>query len=219
MNILPCLMPESRHSSLLSRRSHRQKPGLPFLGGLTLAPSRVHEFCGPARRTLALMLAEKLLGSTDQPLFWLAPEWQRDRLHGEAVTRFINPGRITFINPKRPEDLLWSCEEILRSGLVSLMVCELPAHPNLTAVRRMHLAAETAAREHNTTPVGLLLMAGQGGIQGVESRWYMAPNHKAGDQRWQLERRRARMEPPKAWGVARRKDGVMLEGIAVEDCG
>ncbi|NOX73524.1 MAG: hypothetical protein GXP03_07860 [Alphaproteobacteria bacterium] len=197
--------------SLLSRRSHHQKPGLPFLGELTLAPSRVHEFCGPARRTLALMLAEKLLAATSQPLFWITPQWQHDRLHGEAVTRFINPGRITFISPKRPEDLLWCCEEILRSGLVPLMVCELPAAPNLTAVRRMHLAAEASAREQNTTPLGLLLMPGQGGIQGVESRWYMAPAHQRGDQRWHLERRRARMAPPRAWAVRRRKDGTRLE--------
>jgi protein ImuA len=201
--------------SLLSRRPHRQKPGLPFLGDLTLSASRVHEFCGPARRSLALMLAEKLLGRTDQPLFWLAPDWQRDRLHGEAVNGFINPGRITFISPKRPEDLLWCSEEILRSGLVPLMVCELPAHPNLTAVRRMHLAAQTATREHNTTPIGLLLVAGQGGIQGVESRWYMAPAHKDGDQSWHLERRRARMAPPKAWTLRRGKDGLQME--AAED--
>jgi len=186
-------------AQLLTRRAYREKPGLPFLDGLALVHARAHEFCGPARRTLALLVAR----ATEGPVFWIMPEWHHDRLNGEGVVAFIDPGRLTFVRPKRPEDLLWSMEEVLRSGCVPLVIAELPGIPGLTGVRRLHLAAETAAREHKTLPLGLLLVAGQGGAPGVESRWHMKPAHQAGRQSWQLERRRDRMAPPKAWLVER----------------
>ncbi|MFT4715852.1 MAG: protein ImuA [Paracoccaceae bacterium] len=204
--------------ALLSRRPHRPKSGLPFLGDLTLTPARAHEFCGPARRTLALILAQKMGQNGDSPVFWIQPAWHQDRLHSEGLVDLINPGRLTFLAPKRPEDLLWAMEEALRAACVPLVVCELPGIPTLTAVRRLHLAAETAAREHKRAPIGLLLVAGQGGIQGVESRWHMAPAHEGRNQRWHLERRRARMAPPKAWGVSRGKTGFEVEAPAVKDC-
>lgn len=197
--------------TLLTRRPHRPKPGLPFLGDLTLTPARAHEFCGPARRTLALMLAREMGKNTDDPVFWIHPVWHQDRLHGQGIAQMINPGRITFLAAKRPEDLLWSMEEILRAGCAPLVVCELPGIPGLTAVRRLHLAAQSAVQAHKTSPLGLLLVAGQGGIQGVESRWHMAPSHAGGDQCWHLERQRARMEPPKTWAVKRDGQGFALE--------
>lgn len=182
---------------LLERRTHRPKPGIGFLGQLSLAGARAHEFCGPARRTLALILAAAVEG----PVFWIAPGWSQDRLHGEGVVALIDPGRLTFVSPRRPEDILWSMEEVLRSGLVPLVVCELPGLPGLTPVRRLHLAAETATREAGAAPVGLLLLPGSGGAPGVESRWHMAPKHARDQSRWRLERRRARMAPPAAWDV------------------
>lgn len=184
-------------ASLLSRHAHRPRPGVEFLPGLSLTVTRAHEFCGPARRTLALMVAR----ATEGPVFWVRPGWGHDRLHGEGILRLINPGRLTFVSPQRPEDLLWSMEEILRAGCVPLVICECPGIPHLTPIRRLHLAAETAAREQRLSPLGVLLIAGQGGAQGVESRWHMAPDHETGRMRWQLERRRARMEPPKSWAV------------------
>ncbi len=182
-------------TQLLSRRPHRPKPGLGFLDGLALAPSRVHEFCGPARRTQALIAARAL----DGPVFWIHPAWGPDRLHAEGILPFINPGRLSFVAPRRAEDLLWSMEEVLRAGCVPLVVCELPGLPGLTPVRRLHLAAETAAREQKLSTLGLILLPGAGGAPGVESRWHMAPAHHGDQARWRLERRRARMDPPKAW--------------------
>jgi len=182
---------------LISRRTHRPKQGLSFLDGLSLARARAHEFCGPARRTLALIVAR----ATEGPVFWVHPAWNHDRLHAKGILQFINPGRITFVAPKRPEDLLWCTEEILRAGCVPLVVCELPGIPGLTPVRRLHLAAETAARERKMSPLGLLLIPGQGGAQGVESRWHMKPAHSEVRTQWRLERRRARTDPPKAWDV------------------
>jgi len=173
-------------------------PGMPFLGDLMLAHTRAHEFCGPARRTLALMLARAIEG----PVFWITPGWSYDRLNGEGLSSFIDPGRITFVTPSRAEDMLWSMEEALRAGCVPLVVCDCPGVPGLTSVRRLHLAAETALKEQQNRPVGLLLCPGNGGAQGVESRWHMAPAHHEDTQdRWRLSRRRDRLAPPMSWRV------------------
>ena len=181
----------------LIRRSYEEKPGLPFVGDLTLPAPRVHEFCGPARRTLALLAARHITG----PVFWIHCHWQTDRLHGAGLRQYINPGRVTFVRPKRLEDVLWCMEEALRSGCVPLVVSELPEPPPLTPVRRLHLAAETGSEHKKFKPLGVLLTPGDGGAQGVETRWHMAARHQSGTSRWLLQRRRARMAPPAAWAV------------------
>ncbi|MEJ6714978.1 MAG: hypothetical protein QNL16_13645 [Rhodobacterales bacterium] len=200
---------------LLTRHSYRPKPGLAFLEGLSLAQARVHEFCGSARRTLALIAAR----ATEGPVFWISPGWTHERLNAQGVLDFINPGRLTLISPPRGDDLLWVMEEILRSGCAPLVVCELPGLPHLTAVRRLHLAAENAAQDRKVSPLGLLLTAGTGGAAGVESRWHMAPAHIGQRQIWQLERRRARMEPVADWHVERHgRDFSLVTAPPPQNC-
>lgn len=192
-------MPQTA-AHLLNRKSHRNHgtPALAFLEDLTLERARVHEFCGIARRRLALKLAGALQG----PVFWIRPAWGTGQLNPEGVVRLADPGRFTFLTPKRPEDLLWVMEETLRAGLVPLTVVDLPEPPGLTAVRRLHLAAETGAKEGRTVPVGVILTPGDGGAPGVESRWSLAPRHgTGGDEAWHLARLRARMQPEKSWGL------------------
>lgn len=196
-------------AQLLTRSAHRPAAahGVAFLADLTLTTARVHEFCGRARRTLALNLAGAMTG----PVFWIAPGWASDRLNAAAMTGFANPGRFTFVTPKRAEDVLWSMEEILRSGAVPLVVADLPAPPALTPVRRLHLAAETGATEGRVAPLGLLLTPGAGGASGIESRWEMTPQHGPdGTERWRLSRRRARTAPMKDWTVTRTARGLTL---------
>jgi protein ImuA len=189
---------------VISRRGDRLRPALSVLGEVTLERARVHEGCGIARRTLAMMVAAALEG----PVLWVQPGWAAERLHIPGVLQFIRPGRLIFVTAQRAEDLLWSMEEALRSGAAPLVVADLPGAPGLTPVRRLHLAAETGAQDGQYAPVGLLLTPGDGGAQGVESRWHMAPRHVPGLERWQLERRRARMLPPKGWLVEHGSDGI-----------
>ncbi|MEO1536431.1 MAG: hypothetical protein AAFR73_01770 [Pseudomonadota bacterium] len=185
---------------LLTRRSHRGRaaPSAPFLDDLSLERARVHEFCGTARRRLALKLAGALSG----PVFWIRPAWSAGAVHAEGVMRLADPSRFIFMTPKRPEDLLWSMEEALRAGLVPLVVADLPAPPGLTAVRRLHLAAETGAAEGRVAPLGLLLTPENGGAPGVESRWSLTPDHAVEGDTWSLARLRARMAPEKTWRIS-----------------
>ena len=102
-------------------------------------------------------------------------------------------------------------EEALRCAAVPLVVAELPSLPGLTAVRRLHLAAEQNVELTLTAPLGLLLTAGAGGAPGVESRWQMEPNHSITTQRWQLVRTRARTAPVKKWAVVQTRAGLKLQ--------
>lgn len=199
----------SHPAHLLTRHSHRRSyaPGVDMLGGLTLDRGRVHEFCGTARRRLALLAAGALSG----PVLWIRPAWMPGRLNPEGFLRLADPSRLVFVTPKRPEDLLWTTEEALRSGLVPLVVADLPDPPGLTAVRRLHLAAETGAAEGKVTPLGLLLTPGTGGAPGVETRWSLFPAHgPGGEEAWRLDRLRARMQPEKRWRVAGGREGMRL---------
>ena len=201
-------MPDAAVAHLLTRQSHRKRGANPvrLLQDLTLERARVHEFCGLARRRLALALAANLQG----PVFWIRPAWVPGGLNAQGVQELIDPSRLTFLSPKRPEDLLWCMEEVLRAGLIPLVVADLPGPPGLTAVRRLHLAGETGSAEGRLAPLGVLVTPEAGGAPGDETRWSLTPAHAAGGaQNWRLARLRARMEPEKRWqlGAADFKQG------------
>ncbi len=194
---------------LLTRHSHRHRkaPPVVIFDGLELARARVHELCGASRRVLTLTAAKALQG----PVFWVRPSWLPGQLNPDGMHRFIDPSRLIFASPKRPEDLLWTMEEVLRAGIVPLVVADLPGPPGLTAVRRLHLAAEAGAESGAGVPIGLLLTPGVGGASGVESRWSLNPNHgDGGAEAWRLDRLRARTEPEKHWEVTGNKAGLSL---------
>lgn len=182
---------------LLTRAPHHGFPNLPFLGDLSLQLGRVHELCGPARRRLALMIAGQVKGD----VFWIHSHWQRDHIHPDGFEALCDPSRMTIVRPKRPEDMLWAMEEILRAGTVPLVVAELPEPPILTPIRRLHLAAEQGAKIGSKPPLGLILTP-LGGAAGVETRWSLHAAHHGEDPQWLLQRTRARMAPPAAWTVA-----------------
>ncbi|WP_299146291.1 hypothetical protein [uncultured Tateyamaria sp.] len=164
-----------------------------------LALGRVHEACGPARHRLALWLAAQSTGA----VVWITLDWSRDQISACGMMSFVDPARLILVQPDRADDVLWSMEEALRSGTVSLVVADLPGLPALTPVRRMHLAAEYGGTGKGDAPLGLLLTPGMGGAQGVESRWHLAPDHQGTPGAWTLTRLRARTAPQHAWHVTR----------------
>ncbi|TCL09941.1 protein ImuA [Shimia isoporae] len=182
---------------LLGRRSERPRPALSPAPEVSLTLCRLHEACGSARYTFALWLARHTQG----PVFWIAPDWGTAPLNPDGMQRFVHPGRFTFLAPRRPEELLWCMEEVLRAGIVPLVIADIPGLPGLTPVRRLHLAAETGASETGQKPLGLILTPGDGGAQGIESRWHMTPQHMHEGGAWRLTRLRARNAPPASWQV------------------
>ena len=185
-------------TQLLTRQKHRPRSGQPVIGELELKKGRLHECCGAARHLFALWVVAR----TEGPVLWISPSWMPEALNPDGMVGIADPGRFIFVSPQRPEDILWTLEEALRSGIVSLAIADIPGLPGLTAVRRQHLAAETGGVEGNLLPTGLLLTPGEGGAQGVESRWKLSPNHKPGEEGWRLKRLRARTDPVAEWHIS-----------------
>lgn len=164
---------------------------------VVLARARAHEVIGASRIAFALLVAARLAG----PVLWLQPTWSGERLMGDGLRAILDPGRLTFGRARTAPELLWAAEEALRTGRVPLVVIELPNVPALTPVRRLHLAAEAGAVEH-AAPLALLLIPGDGGAPGVETRWRLDPFpgwSRDGAPRWRLTRLRARMAPEATW--------------------
>ena len=175
---------------------------------VALARARAHEVTGPARTAFALLVAARLEG----PVLWLQSTWGTERLMGDGVSGLLDPGRLVFGRARTAPELLWAAEEALRTGLVPLVVIELPTIPALTPVRRLHLAAEAGAAAR-AAPLALLLTPDDGGAPGVETRWRLAPAPGwAGDgsARWRLTRLRARMAPERSW-IASLKGRLRLD--------
>ncbi|UWQ92517.1 hypothetical protein QEZ52_07065 [Aliisedimentitalea scapharcae] len=196
---------------LLRRAPERARPHLTLLPGITLSQARVHEACGAARRSFALWLASVCSG----PVLWISPTWEPGQLNPDGMRDFVDPGRFIFVSAARANDLLWTMEEALRAGAVPLVVADLPAPPALTPVRRLHLAAEQGGTL-GPAPLGLLLTPGEGGAQGIESRWRMTPCHQARLRIWHLERLRARTLPPRGWQLQQRAPGAGMNLVEPE---
>lgn len=208
-------MPAKSATHLLTRDTHRRSGDeLAFLGDLSLTQARVHEACGSARHTFALMV----MAATRGPVIWIAPGHQPHGLHGDGISRFVDPARLIFAHPRRDGDVLWAMEEALRSGAAPLVVADLPGPPALTPVRRLHLAAETGAAEGAAQPLGLILTPGTGGAQGIESRWQLTARHGAAGRRgWHLQRLRARTAPEADWPVTITGSRFQLEPARAPD--
>ena len=194
----------------------RAEPQQPLAGDLTLQRGRVHELCGPSR----LMLAARIMAKTQGPVVWIRPGWLAERLNAAGLQPFADPSRLILVQAQRDDSLLWAAEESLRSGAAPLVIAELLAPPALTPTRRLHLAAETGAeaarRDNATAPLGLILLPGQGGAQGVESRWHLSPAPSrsllwSDEDSFTLTRLRARLLPPASWSLRCRPNGEELD--------
>jgi protein ImuA len=182
---------------MLQTRHPLAADALVLASEVALARRRAHEVTGSARVAFGLLAAARLAG----PVLWLQPSWQAERPMGDGLRAILDPGRLVLGRARTAIELLWAAEEALRTGLMPLVVLELPEPPALTPVRRLHLAAEAGAAER-AAPLALLLTPGEGGAPGVETRWRVDPAPgwaRDGAPRWRLTRLRARMAPPATW--------------------
>lgn len=198
--------------SRLMRQAHQRRATLSVTAGMALARGRVHELCGRARQTLALAVAGACGSGT---VVWILPGWTQERLNGEGITQWIDPGRLLLVQPDRVDDVLWAMEEALRAGVAPIVVAEVPDPPALTPVRRLHLAAEAGCGRGLCKPIGLILTPGEGGAAGIESRWRLDAQHDAPvSMTWQLSCLRDRMAPSctePAYGARSAERRLMLQ--------
>ncbi len=130
-----------------------------------LVPARVHEATGPGAVAFALMQAARTSG----PIAWITPAHEATGLLPAGLARILSPARLMLLRAGGETDLLWSVEEVLRSGAVGMVIAA-PSKPlSLTAGRRLQLAAETGRT------LGLLLIREGAGSNAVETRWHCAP--------------------------------------------
>lgn len=185
-------------AALLSRRPHQPPPSV-TLGDpdIALALGRVHELCGPARRTLALALAAR----AGAPVVWIDTAKATETLNPDGMAGLLPPGDVVFVRAERDTTALWAMEEALRAGCAPVVIADLPAPPAMTPVRRLHLAAETGCGVGQCRPLGLLLTPDTGGAPGIETRWALHPAHQPDQRRWRLDLLRARMVPPRSWDM------------------
>lgn len=155
----------------------------PDLG--TLVAGRVHEATGSGRRIFALALAARLTG----PVLWVQDATARDALYGPGIARFFDPARLIVARPVGRIQILQVVEEALRSGAASLVVAEIEAAPDLTASRRLQLAA------------------GTGGGRGL----VLVPEHRlctnAAETRWRCTPQPGRADTLQEWQITKNKHG------------
>lgn len=84
---------------LLRHKPHHPGPLLELHADIALPLARVHEVCGPARRTFAMWLA----GRTRGPVLWISPLWEVNHPNPDGMSAFVDPARFVFVTPRRAE--------------------------------------------------------------------------------------------------------------------
>ena len=164
----------------------------------------------PAAMGFALALALRRLADTQErrPLLWCRlerEEREHGRLYGHGLERLGLPRpRFVTLTLKKPQALLWTMEEALKSGALAMVIGDADAaHAGLTVTRRLSLAAQAGKS------AGILTFA-RADVPATAShtRWTAAsaasrsPPHDAlapGIPAWSIELTRARGGRPGAW--------------------
>ncbi|MEM9059514.1 MAG: hypothetical protein AAGD13_03550 [Pseudomonadota bacterium] len=144
-----------------------------------LATARVHEATGAGRRTFALALAARLQGA----VLWVQDRRVPETLYPPGIATFLDPARLILVQPTGALPILQVMEEALRSGAAPLIIGELGEAPDLTASRRLQLAAGTGgARGLCLVPETRLR------TNAAETRWRCAPMPGGGAarQHWEI---------------------------------
>ncbi len=150
--------------------------GLPDLA--LIRPGRMHEATGPGRLAFAMALAGRLTG----PVLWVQESRGRDTICPQGLATFFDPARLVLARPTGARAVLQVAEEALRSGAAPLVVAELAGATDLTASRRLQLAAGAGAAR------GLCLVPeARARPNAAETRWHCVAVPGGGArQLWEL---------------------------------
>jgi protein ImuA len=182
----------------LTYKESNSSNSITILPQATLAWNRVHECKGPSKIIFALWLAQIVNGT----ILWISEAHNQQTLNPDGIYPYVNPAQFLFAKMRHKEDILWSIEEAMRSAACPLIVVDISSfNPGLTPIRRINLAG----REIQENVMAVFLTSDEyEGVQGVETRWHMAPIHDDINlkRKWRLERLKARIAPPKFWSVS-----------------
>ncbi len=128
-----------------------------------LACGEVHEVSGSAVGGFAAWLAGRLVRHAGGAVLWCVKPGSTSQLYGPGLAAFgLDVGRLVIVRSRRRADMLWAMEESLRCSSFAAVIGECDDVINLTASRRLQLAAEAG----DTT--GFILR--RGGIHRGEFR-------------------------------------------------
>lgn len=156
-----------------------------------LRKNRVHEVSGCGALGFAGIAASQGKGKT----LWIRQVWRADQLNPTGLSAFHNPSQILLAQVKDQMEGLAVMEEALRDGSVSLVVIELDQPLDLTAGRRLQLAAKTGG----TT--GLCIIPEGMGSNAAETRWQCEPVFNAAQADSTLMR----------WSLIKNKSGTLCD--------
>jgi len=124
----------------------------------------------------------------------------------------LDPSRLLFIRCATDRECLWAMEEGLRIGGVAAVIGARPKAMDLTASRRLQLAAEQA-----NTPVFLLRNYSDGAQSAAVTRWRISPAPSAHDEfgffayaRWRVALEYARGGKTGEWVMEWNHDALSL---------
>ncbi len=176
--ILPQTLPQTLPRPLL-KLDLRQTEKVGFDACFPLRRGRAHEAVGPS----AVAFAAALCGMDGGGVLWIMESHTREQINPAGFAEYCDPANVLFAYAKSGADVLAVAEEALRSGAVSVVVAEVSKPLDLTAGRRLQLAAETGRA------IGLFVILEDMGSNATETRWRCDPLFDAGDstlQRWQI---------------------------------
>jgi len=170
-------------------------------GGLPLAG--LHEVLaaepGAGMGFSALLLARAQAALPGRSVLWIADE--PDAYPPGLAHLGLSAASLILIHAPRPADALWAAEEGLRCPAIAAVLV-MNATPDLTAARRLQLAAETGGG------IGLLLRDDDEspGPTAALTRWRLSARaaesdspHHMGEPGWEIALLRARGGRPGAW--------------------
>jgi len=172
----------------------------PGLIGAGLARGALHEVCAASPGS-GVAFAAILLARCGGQVLWIATEQESNLVWPPGLLPFgLAPENLILARAARWPEALWAMEEALRCPALGAAVLMTGSGQglDLTATRRLHLAAEAGG------VFGLLLRPeGAAGASAARTRWHIAPLASADAPRWRLSLLRQRGGAPAGpWQVA-----------------